>query len=315
MYAHGRLRMKQKITQILHTMWYGFLAICGLGIVSAFLGLLLNSERFEKVGFRMAFPFYGTVLPFCLSMLVLILISIGNSSGRIKERTEQAFAIVFSIFLSICGLGVVLAFIGMWFGNAQLYQFGFRVVSPLYFTVLPFCLLVLALIGLACILKPISDFWQSRTPVNVEPIADFKLDRYLGKWYEIARLDHSFERGLTQVTAEYSLREDGGVRVLNRGFSTEENAWKEAEGKAYFAKGDDRGYLKVSFFGPFRSSYIVFDLDQENYRYALVCGPKKSYLWILAREPSLEEDVRIRLVEKAAASGFDTSKLIFSDSQ
>ena len=150
-------------------------------------------------------------------------------------------------------------------------------------------------------------------PENVKPVENFKLEKYLGKWYEIARLDHSFERGLTQVTAEYILRDDGGVRVLNRGYSAKENSWKEAEGKAYFVQRTDQGYLKVSFFGPFYGSYIVFGLDHENYQYSLVCGPNKSYLWILARGPKIKEDIKDILTAKAAASGFDTSKLIFVD--
>lgn len=148
-------------------------------------------------------------------------------------------------------------------------------------------------------------------PENVTPVDNFKLERYLGKWYEIARLDHSFERGLTQVTAEYSMLDDGGVRVLNRGFSIKKNAWKEAEGKAYFVEEADKGYLKVSFFGPFYGSYIVFALDHENYQYSLISGPDKSYLWILARNPTIDENIKNILIEKATASGFDTSKLIF----
>jgi len=150
-------------------------------------------------------------------------------------------------------------------------------------------------------------------PENVRPVDNFKLEKYLGKWYEIARLDHSFERGLTRISADYSLRDDGGVRVLNRGYSPKDNLWKETEGKAYFVKGSDQGYLKVSFFGPFYGSYIVFELDQENYQYSLVCGPNKSYLWILARGPRIEEDIKDILIAKAAALGFDTSKLIFVD--
>ena len=148
-------------------------------------------------------------------------------------------------------------------------------------------------------------------PENVTPVENFKLDKYLGKWHEIARLDHSFERGLTKVTANYSLLDDGGVKVLNRGYSAKENSWKEAEGKAYFAKESDQGYLKVSFFGPFYGSYIVFGLDHENYQYSLVCGPDKSYLWILAREPKIKDDIKDALIAKAAAAGFDTGKLIF----
>jgi apolipoprotein D and lipocalin family protein len=150
-------------------------------------------------------------------------------------------------------------------------------------------------------------------PENVKPVDNFRLEKYLGKWYEIARLDHSFERGLTRVTANYTLRDDGGVRVLNRGYSEKEKKWKEAQGKAYFVQGTDKGYLKVSFFGPFYGSYIVFELDRENYQYSLVCGPDKSYLWILSREPKIKEGLRDVLITKALASGFDTSKLIFVD--
>jgi apolipoprotein D and lipocalin family protein len=148
-------------------------------------------------------------------------------------------------------------------------------------------------------------------PKNVTPVDNFALDRYLGKWYEIARLDHSFERGLTNVTAEYSLRSDGGVRVLNRGYSGKDAKWKEVEGKAYFVQQPDKGYLKVSFFGPFYGAYVIFELDHEGYQYSLVCGPDKSYLWILARGTEISDEVKKVLIGKAAALGFDTDKLIF----
>lgn len=148
-------------------------------------------------------------------------------------------------------------------------------------------------------------------PENVRPVENFRLDDYLGKWYEIARLDHSFERGLTRVTAEYMLRDDGGVKVINRGYSAKEGKWKEVEGKAYFVQRPDQGYLKVSFFGPFYGSYIVFELDHEQYQYALVCGPDTSYLWILARTPTIDEGVKQSLIAKAASLGFDTGSLIF----
>ena len=147
-------------------------------------------------------------------------------------------------------------------------------------------------------------------PQNVTPVGDFELARYLGKWYEIARLDHSFERGLEQVTAEYSLREDGGVNVKNRGFSAVENVWSEADGKAYFVDDSSEGYLKVSFFGPFYGSYIVFELEQDNYQYAFVSGPDLSYLWLLSRTPSVSDEIIADFLEKSRALGFDTEKLI-----
>jgi len=148
-------------------------------------------------------------------------------------------------------------------------------------------------------------------PENVKPVDGFDVNRYLGKWYEIARLDHSFERGLMNVTAEYSLRDDGGVNVVNRGFSTSKNEWKEANGKAFFVESGDTGYLKVSFFGPFYGSYVIFDLDQENYQHSFVSGPDTSYLWLLARTPKVPEEVLKRFIEKASAAGFDTGSLIY----
>ncbi len=119
-------------------------------------------------------------------------------------------------------------------------------------------------------------------PENIIPVDNFNVERYLGKWYEIARLDHSLERGLTSVSAEYNLRSDGGLSVINRGYSERENKWKDIEGKGYFVNRKDEGFLKVSIFGSFYGSYIVFDLDRENYSYALVCGPDTSYFWLLA---------------------------------
>ena len=148
-------------------------------------------------------------------------------------------------------------------------------------------------------------------PRNVEPVKDFELERYLGKWYEIARLDHSFERGLTQVTAEYSLKPDGGVKVINRGYSNDTQQWKEAEGKAYFVNGDGEAYLKVSFFGPFYGSYVVFGLDQQDYQYAFISGPDTDYLWLLARTPTVSPEVIKQFVEMASARGFDTNSLIY----
>jgi apolipoprotein D and lipocalin family protein len=148
-------------------------------------------------------------------------------------------------------------------------------------------------------------------PDGVVAVNGFELDRYLGKWYEIARLDHSFERGLNNISAEYSLRDDGGVKVINSGFSKEDNEWQRAEGKAYFVNETDSGHLKVSFFGPFYGSYVVFELDKENYQYAFVSGPDTSYLWLLARQPELDKQIVEKFVKRSQQLGFDTSKLIF----
>lgn len=154
-----------------------------------------------------------------------------------------------------------------------------------------------------------------RIPDRVVAVDGLEIDRYLGKWYEIARLDHSFERGLIRVTAEYSLRDDGTVRVVNRGYDPEKGEWREAVGKARFAGNPEIGRLKVSFFGPFYGGYNIIALDREHYDYALVCGPTRSYLWILSRAPELEAAVQERLIEKAADLGFRTRELIFVEQE
>ncbi len=147
-------------------------------------------------------------------------------------------------------------------------------------------------------------------PEGIEPVDNFELEPYLGTWYEIARLDHSFERGLSNVTANYSLRDDGGVAVVNRGYRTDKGEWDEAKGKAFFIDDTSVGRLKVSFFGPFYGAYNVFALG-ENYEYSMVAGPDRSYLWILAREPQVSQELLDTLIAKAEAAGYDTSELIF----
>lgn len=150
-------------------------------------------------------------------------------------------------------------------------------------------------------------------PEGVQPVQDFTLERFLGTWYEIARLDHSFERGLSKVTAEYSLNDDGTVKVVNKGFSGQKGKWKSAEGKARFVESEDLGYLKVSFFGPFYGSYIVAELDKETYQYALISGPNKKYLWLLARTPEMENGMKTRLIARAKDLGFAVDSLIYVD--
>ena len=145
-------------------------------------------------------------------------------------------------------------------------------------------------------------------PDGIEPVTGFDAERYLGTWYEIARLDHRFERGLTNVTAEYARRDDGTLSVVNRGYDVDDGEWSEAEGRAKFAEDPDTGYLKVSFFGPFYGDYVVFELD-EGYERAYVTGGE-DYLWFLAREPTVDEAAYEDFVAEARARGFDVDALI-----
>ena len=153
----------------------------------------------------------------------------------------------------------------------------------------------------------------SSIPKGVEPVTGFEVNRYLGKWYEIARLDHSFERGLSNVSAEYSMREDGSVRVINRGYNDAKKKWQEAEGRAKFIGSPTVGSLKVSFFGPFYGGYNIFDLDKQNYQHVMIAGNDRSNLWILSRQPTLSPEIQKRLVDQAALLKFPVEKLIYVD--
>jgi len=146
-------------------------------------------------------------------------------------------------------------------------------------------------------------------PEGVTPVRGFQLERYLGSWYEIARLDHSFERGLVDVTATYQTRSDGGIDVINKGYDPAKQSWREATGRAYFLDKPDIASLKVSFFGPFYGGYHVMALDPD-YRWAMVAGPSHKYFWILARTPNLSDDVLKNLLQTAKQAGFDLNGLI-----
>lgn len=150
----------------------------------------------------------------------------------------------------------------------------------------------------------------AQVPDGIEPVGGFDAERYLGQWYEIARLDHRFERGMDNVTASYAARADGDIDVLNRGYLRATGEWKEARGRAKFVGARDLGSLKVSFFGPFYGGYNVIDLDPE-YQLALVAGPSREYLWILARRPDPPREAVDRVVQRARELGFDTGALIW----
>lgn len=147
-------------------------------------------------------------------------------------------------------------------------------------------------------------------PSGVTPVQHFDAKRYLGQWYEIARLDHRFERNLERVTADYSVRSDGQIRVINRGFNTKTQQWSAIEGRAKWVSSPSVGQLKVSFFGPFYAGYNIVEIDPD-YQYALVVGNNFKYLWILSRTPNLAPAIKTRLVAKARALGFATERLIW----
>lgn len=146
-------------------------------------------------------------------------------------------------------------------------------------------------------------------PKGIEPVTGFDQQRYLGTWYEIARLDHSFEEGLSQVTAEYSLNNDGSIKVINRGYNAEVGEWKEAEGRALFVGDSNVGHLKVSFFGPFYASYVVFELDDQ-YTTAYITGYDRDYLWLMSRTPEVSDEVLDAFKARAEAEGFELGELI-----
>ena len=151
-------------------------------------------------------------------------------------------------------------------------------------------------------------------PSGLEPVKDFELDKYLGKWYEIVRLDHSFERNLEFVSAEYTISGDGGINILNNGYNPVKKQWQEARGKAYFLSDKNNGRLKVSFFGPFFSSYNIIFLN-EDYSIAVVCGHNRNYFWVLSRDPQLNNNELNSLLIFAKSKGFNTNKFIYTRQQ
>jgi apolipoprotein D and lipocalin family protein len=164
--------------------------------------------------------------------------------------------------------------------------------------------------GLCAALVPLLAILAACTgvPTGVTPVTPFDVKRYEGTWYSIHRLDHSFERGLTNVSARYRLQPDGSVEVVNRGFDAKACEWKHVTGRAKFRGPTDVASLKVSFFGPFYGGYHVFALDRD-YGWTMISGPNHGYLWILAREPRLAPEVRDTLVAKARAAGFPVDEL------
>lgn len=166
------------------------------------------------------------------------------------------------------------------------------------------------LLGSAALSLALTGCNQITVPEGCAVVTGFDLERYLGTWYEIARLENDFERGLTQVSALYEKRADGSVSVCNRGRRASSGAWKEAKGVARFVGQPTEGRLKVSFFGPFYAAYNIIALDATGYQWAMVAGPTRQYLWILARQKTLPPDVMATLLEQARSQGFDVDRLV-----
>jgi len=154
----------------------------------------------------------------------------------------------------------------------------------------------------------LSTLWADK----IETVPYVDLERYLGKWYEIARYDHRFERGCTEVEAMYDFREDGMISVLNRCFLKDENRTKEAHGRAKVADEKTNSKLKVTFFWPFYGDYWIIELA-EDYRYVVVSEPTQEYFWILSRTPMLEKTDLDGILKRATALGFDENKLIWRE--
>jgi apolipoprotein D and lipocalin family protein len=151
---------------------------------------------------------------------------------------------------------------------------------------------------------------SSTIPKKVNAVNDFDKTKYLGKWFEIARLDFKYEKGLNNVTAEYSVNDDGTIKVDNKGYNVKKDKWEESIGKAKFVKKDNVGMLKVSFFGPFYSGYNVIAIDKD-YKYALVVGESLKYMWILSRETKIPESIKADYLIKAQEIGYNISDLVW----
>lgn len=147
------------------------------------------------------------------------------------------------------------------------------------------------------------------TDSKFEVVSNFDTEKYLGKWYEIARFDFKFEKDLNNTTAEYQLQMDR-IKVINRGYNYKTHKWTEAIGKAKFRKDPSKGALLVSFFGPFYGEYNILALD-DDYQYALVAGKNFRYLWILARKKEIPVQIRNEYVHIAKSLGFDVTQLIW----
>jgi apolipoprotein D and lipocalin family protein len=166
---------------------------------------------------------------------------------------------------------------------------------------------VLALVGVGVFLNSCS---RQTIPEKAKAVQNFEKEKYLGKWYEIARLDFKFEKGLNNTSAEYSLKDNGTIKVDNKGYDVKNDKWKQSIGKAKFVGDENVAMLKVSLFAPFYGGYNVVAIDKE-YKYALVAGRSLNYFWILSREKSIPLEVTLDYLKIAEDIGYKTADLIW----
>lgn len=151
---------------------------------------------------------------------------------------------------------------------------------------------------------------ENNKNIDNSTVKSLDITRFMGKWYEIARYEHRFEKGMSHVTATYTLKEDGRIEVLNEGISNGER--KEAKGRAKQPDPNDPGKLKVSFFLWFYSDYYILELDKD-YKYVVIGSSSDKYLWIMSREKTLPNDIISKLLNNLQQRGYDTMKLLFID--
>ncbi|UKI56274.1 MAG: lipocalin family protein [Treponema succinifaciens] len=167
---------------------------------------------------------------------------------------------------------------------------------------------------LSCIASLSAQSVSEKSNANLEPVRNFELERYLGKWYEIGRFDFKWEKNLKNVTADYSLNKNGTVKVVNSGYDYVSKEQKQSVGKAKFAGNQNSGSLKVSFFWSFYSDYKIIALDSE-YNYALVAGANKKLLWILSRTKTIPADIKENYIQTAQNAGYDLSGFVWTEQE
>lgn len=167
------------------------------------------------------------------------------------------------------------------------------------------------LLSLICVLLTTSNCQTKNKMIDTKTVAKVELEKFLGTWYEIARFQHSFEKNLVGVTATYSLRKDGKIKVINKGYKNSLNGILSiAEGKAKIPDVNVPGKLKVSFFWIFYGDYYILELDSVNYQWALIGSSSDKYLWILGRTAQMDDNIYQMLVDKAKLRGYNTNNLI-----